>query len=147
MRAILSSLPSLVLTLGLATTLAGCAGDGIELNGKIFDAMGISQSSSSTAEPVVAQRAGIVIPPKQAALPVPGSGSDVTASLQAQLPNDPTQLVTQKAAADEAARQKKCREERNNPRAADDTGESACDSLLKTLTGKSLNETITGAAQ
>ena len=60
----------------LATlALAGCA-DGVELNGKIFDLMGVSPSAqaASKTEPKMASRAGLVLPPDASRLPEPGSG-------------------------------------------------------------------------
>ena len=60
---------------GLVTS--GCDGggfDGVQLNGKIFDAMGINTSSVKKT-PKMAARAGIVVPPNLAALPEPGTGN------------------------------------------------------------------------
>ncbi|KAB2913591.1 MAG: hypothetical protein F9K29_16215 [Hyphomicrobiaceae bacterium] len=62
-----------------ASTLAlgGCGGfDGVELNGKIFDWMGISSSAleGSRREPQLADRAPLVLPPDAKRLPEPGSG-------------------------------------------------------------------------
>jgi hypothetical protein len=70
--------------------LSGCA-EGVELNGKLFDWMGISGSaqSSRTTEPKMAERAPLVVPPSVTRLPEPGSGkvtSDDVAAL-----NDPEQ--------------------------------------------------------
>ena len=57
----------------VAALLSGCGSDGIELNGKLFDAMGVS-SKSATAQkidPIVPERTGLVLPPSNQ-LPVPG---------------------------------------------------------------------------
>jgi hypothetical protein len=73
-----------------ATIVSGCgAVDGVELNGRIFDWMGVSEASqkANAREPRLPNRAGIVMPPDANRLPEPGSGqdqSDVTAAL-----NDP----------------------------------------------------------
>lgn len=58
-----------------AVSLGGCGGfDGVDLNGKVFDAVGIGTGSASTErEPKMAQRSGLVVPPSTAALPAPGS--------------------------------------------------------------------------
>lgn len=58
--------------------LSGCS-DGISLNGGLFDAMGISDSamSKSNAEPKLAERAPLVLPPNAQRLPEPGSGQDI----------------------------------------------------------------------
>lgn len=58
----------------LSMLLAGCEGfDGVQLNGKIFDAMGMNTSSVKKT-PKLAERPGIVVPPDLARLPEPGSG-------------------------------------------------------------------------
>ena len=75
---------------GLASTLvlAGCGGiDGVELNGKVFDWLGVSAASQDKREPKMEDRAPLVVPPSLARLPEPGSGkagSEEVASL-----NDP----------------------------------------------------------
>ena len=53
--------------------MTGCAGYDVELNGGIFDALGVSQIGKKKVEPKMTQRAGIVVPPRTAALPAPGS--------------------------------------------------------------------------
>ena len=55
--------------------LSACA-DGLDLNGKVFDMMGISSSAldAKRAEPKVAERAPLVMPPDVSRLPEPGSG-------------------------------------------------------------------------
>lgn len=57
-----------------ALALAGCGGDDVQFNGKIFDAMGLSDSAKAkTAEPKLAERAPLVVPPSLERLPAPGS--------------------------------------------------------------------------
>lgn len=58
-----------------AVALTGCGSiDGIELNGKIFDALGVSTGSlGQRPEPKVAQRSPLVLPPDANKLPEPGS--------------------------------------------------------------------------
>jgi hypothetical protein len=77
----------------LAVSLGGCGGfDGVQLNGKIFDAMGMS-GDSAAKEPKMAQRTGLVVPPSTTgALPVPGSGQDPQAADVAAL-QDPDKLA------------------------------------------------------
>jgi hypothetical protein len=53
--------------------LGGCV-DGVELNGKVFDWMGISAASQQKAEPKMEDRAPLVVPPSVTRLPEPGSG-------------------------------------------------------------------------
>jgi hypothetical protein len=59
-------------TVASALALGGCA-DGIELNGKIFEVMGLS-GNATKAEPKMADRAPLVVPPSVTRLPEPGSG-------------------------------------------------------------------------
>ncbi len=69
----------------IVALLGGCGG-GVELNGKLFDAMGVS-SKSATAQkidPIVPERTGLVLPPSNQ-LPVPG-GSAVAVAAPAALP-------------------------------------------------------------
>jgi|SRR5581483_5121692 len=58
-----------------ALLLSACA-DGIELNGKIFDTLGISSAAmdAKKIEPKIADRAPLVMPPDVNRLPQPGSG-------------------------------------------------------------------------
>jgi hypothetical protein len=65
--------------LASAMGLGGCA-DGVELNGKVFDWMGVSPSALAAAkrEPQLADRAPLVLPPDPNRLPEPGSGQTPT---------------------------------------------------------------------
>lgn len=65
---------AVALSLGLAVSVAGCAGTDIEFNGGIFDAVGLSSIGKKKTEPQLVNRTGIVVPPTTASLPVPGSG-------------------------------------------------------------------------
>src|SRR5262245_856707 len=55
--------------------LGGCS-DGVQLEGKLFDWMGVSSSAleAKTRDPKMADRAPLVVPPNTARLPEPGSG-------------------------------------------------------------------------
>ena len=55
--------------------LAACA-DGVQLEGKVFDWMGVSPSAleGSKSEPKMSDRAPLVVPPNVARLPEPGTG-------------------------------------------------------------------------
>lgn len=61
-------------------TAAGCGVDDVQLNGKIFDAVGLNSTGSvSKGDPKIAARRPLVLPPSGEALPPPGSGqSDQT---------------------------------------------------------------------
>ncbi|MFN0219032.1 MAG: hypothetical protein ACKVP4_09490 [Hyphomicrobium sp.] len=60
---------------GLACSLSACGFDGVELNGKIFDAVGLSTGSTRSADPKMKDRAPLVVPPGLESLPEPGSGA------------------------------------------------------------------------
>lgn len=69
-----------------ATLVLGGCSDGLEVNGKLFDLMGISSSAveQSKREPQVAARAPLVLPPNSNRLPAPGSEQE----------QDPTNIAT-----------------------------------------------------
>lgn len=70
-----------------ALLLPGCA-DGLDLNGKMFDVIGISSSAldAKRAEPKLADRAPLVMPPDMTRLPEPGSGQNQSVALAAAAP-------------------------------------------------------------
>jgi hypothetical protein len=75
----------------LAVGLTGCgAVDGLELNGRLFDWMGVSESAqkANAREPKLTERTGLVVPPDMNRLPEPGSGGSGEPDIAAQL-NDP----------------------------------------------------------
>jgi hypothetical protein len=80
-----------------ALLLSACA-DGIELNGKLFDAVGISSAAldAKKSEPKLAERAPLVLPPDVNRLPEPGSGKAPVVQ-QAAWPDDPEQRKIRQA--------------------------------------------------
>jgi hypothetical protein len=60
---------------GFALALSACV-DGVDLNGKVFDMLGISNAAQEgrAREPKMADRAPLVVPPSVTRLPEPGSG-------------------------------------------------------------------------
>ena len=58
----------------LASGLAACSGAdaGVELNGKVFDAVGLGSGGKKGSEPKLAERAPLVPPPRTNVLPTPG---------------------------------------------------------------------------
>jgi hypothetical protein len=59
----------------LPLLLTGCGGfDGVQLNGKVFDAVGLNGDSTPKGDPKMATRQPLVVPPGLEALPPPGSG-------------------------------------------------------------------------
>jgi len=93
--------------LAATLSLAGCA-DGVDLNGKIFDVMGVSSSAleKKQKEPQLAARTPLVLPPNSDRLPEPGSDqnpNDLTAL------NDPEEVKARKAKEREAQHLAYCR--------------------------------------
>jgi hypothetical protein len=82
------STPARILGLAaLAAFLGGCGGvDGVELNGKVFDALGIN--SSSAEEPKLVARSALIVPPNLERLPQPGAQPAAEAMEVASI-NDP----------------------------------------------------------
>jgi hypothetical protein len=57
----------------LSSVVAGCGVDDVQLNGKLFDAIGMNTSSVKKA-PKMASRPSLLVPPDMARLPDPGTG-------------------------------------------------------------------------
>lgn len=90
MTGLFSRINVLCVVLGAGLLVAGCGTDDVELNGKIFDAVGLSGSQKSKGdEPKVAARSGIVVPPNTGSLPEPGSGRSVETEADLAFINDP----------------------------------------------------------
>jgi hypothetical protein len=81
-----------------ALALGGCF-EGTEVNGKIFDLLGVSTSSQerARAEPKMTPRSGLVLPPDAQRLPAPGSDDTVVAASVTSL-NDPEKVKANAAA-------------------------------------------------
>lgn len=94
---------------GSALLLSGCA-DGIELNGKVFDWMGVSPAAQEARvrEPKLAERAPLVMPPNANRLPEPGSGVEPT---NIAFPDDPEQRKAREAKERERLHMAYCRGE------------------------------------
>ena len=84
-----------------ALALSACA-DGVQLEGKLFDMMGVSSSAldARRAEPKMADRAPLVVPPSVTRLPEPGTQQPKDTDLAAL--KDPD--IRKKAAAAERER-------------------------------------------
>lgn len=90
-----------------AVSLGGCGGfDGVQLNGKIFDAVGLSGGGPATGEPKLAQRS-IVVPPSTASLPAPGLQPDGAAADVAAL-QDPDKVASVSQADQQRAQEAYC---------------------------------------
>ena len=107
---------AMLAVLGLAATgISGCSGfDGVDFNGKIFDAVGLGPGSNpfKKSEPAVAQRAPLVLPPEGNALPAPGSAPAqiTTSATDPAWPKDPQSQKNAEAEAKKAAQEKWCRD-------------------------------------
>lgn len=94
----LKSIGKAALSVALATALAGLAGcglDDVQLNGKIFDAIGLNSTGPKNAEPKLAARQPLVVPPGLNSLPPPGSGKVEQPSLAEIQDPDMKQKVSQ----------------------------------------------------
>lgn len=62
-------------------TVSGCGVDDVQLNGKVFDVVGLSGSGAKSKEPKMAVRQPLVVPPGLDSLPPPGSEKGAEPSL------------------------------------------------------------------
>ncbi len=69
----LNKMAMVAVAAGAVLALAGCGFDDVQLNGKIFDAVGLN-TGSVKKETKLAARAPLVVPPSAEALPAPGTG-------------------------------------------------------------------------
>jgi hypothetical protein len=70
--------------------VAGCAPDEVELNGSLFNAVGLNQKAKTT-EPKLAERQPLVLPPNLNRVPEPGRPPEAAAADVAAL-NDPDKI-------------------------------------------------------
>ncbi len=125
--------------------LAGCGYD-VQLEGKVFDAIGLGTNSKKAhLEPKLAPRSGLVPPPDTARLPPPGAaGGTAVANAPASWPVDPEV----RAAALEADRKRQLRkycESQNWRRAVDgdrlpDTIDPKCRGFAHEMINKAMAE-------
>ena len=94
----------LTLCFGVPGGLSGCAGYDVQLEGKIFEAAGLS-GTVQQEEPKLKERAGLVLPPEKQ-LPAPGKRAAVPEGMQ--WPDDPDLKARRVAQATEAERKKYC---------------------------------------
>ena len=86
--------------------IGGCSAGDVQLEGKIFDALGVSDALNSRPEPKLKARAPIVMPP-DAQLPEPGKRV-VAKHQDHQWPDDPDERARKKIADAELERKKYC---------------------------------------
>jgi hypothetical protein len=116
----------LALAVLAAVLVGGCSMDDVELNGGVFDAVGIGANQPKSAEPKLAARTPLVVPPSTASLPQPGvpaqaDAIDVTTAI-----NDPDRKAVVSQAEKERAQQEYCDK---NYRPAVAGGDASADSI------------------
>mgnify|MGYP001208103268 CR=1 FL=1 len=125
--------------LASSVLLAGCGG--IQLQGKIFDAMGVSDIGAKKPDPHVDERSDLVVPPSTAALPAPGSNKVAASSVDQQLPNDPVKVAAAQAAAEQAEHDKRCTEGRTKS-SPEGPGDLKCRSIFTAIMGSDVTESL-----
>lgn len=99
--------------------LGGCGGiDGVQLNGKVFDAMGLNGSTEAQSDPKMGVRQPLTMPPTTEALPPPGSGKAEAPTL-ADIQDPDKKKVTDQAAL-EKQQEEYCRKNYDEPMARGD---------------------------
>ena len=128
----------------IAALGAGCGVEGVELNGAVFDYLGVSTAAQSKPrEPKVVERPGIVLPPQLDRLPNPESMPEPTSAPQA-WPDDPEERKAVAAASLDRQHDEFCRQAlwkariESGPEPPPIRGpKGLCNpSILKALTGK-----------
>ena len=101
--------------LAIAGTLPGCGSDGgidgIEVNSKLLDAVGLSGNPFKKDEPKTTSRAPLVLPPDATRLPAPGAAplaTPVALGADPAWPKDPDQIRAANAEAKKQADAERC---------------------------------------
>jgi hypothetical protein len=146
-RARISRSVLMAVCLSAAAALGGCQSgfEGVELQGGVFDMLGISGSSLSakSKDPQVPARSGIVLPPDQARLPQPGSGG--AQQNVAQLPDDVDERRAREAADIDRRHKEFCDNALRTAKARGEDGtviqgpKGQCNPSILTTFGQSLN--------
>lgn len=114
-------------TAAITLLLGGCGYDGVQLNGKVFDMVGLNGPSTPKGDPKLAARQPLTLPPTDA-LPPPGSGKADQPSLASIQDPDRKKKVDQ--AELERQQAEYCRKNYEEPLArGDDSAESAAGPL------------------
>ncbi|MGE0701823.1 MAG: hypothetical protein AB7O57_22180 [Hyphomicrobiaceae bacterium] len=125
--------------------LGGCGGgvDGVEFNGKIFDAVGMTGALGKKAEPKTEPRAPLVLPPSTERLPQPGEfAAAEPAPTDPAWPNDREKARGDSEAKKKQAQEAYCRDGNWKDKAMREdakvaAGQSECGSIFSVL-GKQL---------
>ena len=113
-----------VVVMSIGASLSGCGGDGgidgIEVNSKLLDAVGLSGNPFKKEEPKTLSRAPLVLPPDNSRLPEPGAAPQATPVALANnpadnpaWPRDPDQIKAADADAKKKAEAERCRGDGN----------------------------------
>ncbi len=79
--------------MAVAVATGGCSMDDVELNGGVFDALGMNNSTTKS-EPKLAARAPLVLPPGLERLPQPGVPAESQVADVTSMINDPDRKAT-----------------------------------------------------
>jgi hypothetical protein len=120
------TLTRIVLAITAAIAVGGCSMDDVELNGGVFDAIGMGSNQPKSAEPKLAARTPLVVPPSTASLPAPGTPAealqtDVTVAL-----DDPDRKAVVTEAEKQRQQDEYCSKNYDPARAA---GDASADSI------------------
>ena len=92
----------------VAAVLGGCSAGDVELNGSVFDTLGLGSKTANANTAKVPERQGLVLPPNLERLPEPGSGSLAAQPGNDGLPVDPEQKRVANATQAEAKHNEYC---------------------------------------
>lgn len=137
-----------LVVIGALAGLTGCGGvDGVELNGKLFEAVGMTGSlGGKKVEPKTEARAPLVLPPPSQSLTEPGSLAASAPIPQANQawPNDPDKGKASKDEAIKQAQAAHCKDGNWKEKALGDEAKAAngpagsCTGNIFSIIGKSL---------
>lgn len=101
--------------------MGGCSGfDGVQLNGKVFDVMGLNGSSTPQGDPKMAVRQPLTLPPSAELLPPPGAGGKAEQPALADI-QDPDKVKKTSQADLEARQAEYCKKNYEEPISRGDT--------------------------
>ncbi|MEL7049436.1 MAG: hypothetical protein AAFO75_10830 [Pseudomonadota bacterium] len=98
---------AIVLVAAGSLGLAGCSAGEVQLEGKVFDALGVNSATSRSETPKLASRSPLVVPPSLQRLPQPGEQVNNQDAVLATI-NDPDRNRAQSKAQLEAEQAKVC---------------------------------------
>jgi hypothetical protein len=109
-----------------AFAAGGCSMDDVDLNGGVFDALGVGANQPKSAEPQLAARTPLVVPPSTASLPAPGVAPESTATDVTVALDDPDRKILVSEAQKQKQQEEFCRKNYDPARAA---GDASADSV------------------